>query len=388
MSEDCPCQPWATFGLGSCERLMTSRSKDIILLLGAGASAEAGIPVSSQMIRSVEEKLSAGDEWRGFRQLYNHVKSAIYFSAGLRGQFGDSVAFNIETLVNTLYELEKNEEHPLYPFIASSKSRFVALAGEDFDAVRRFRKLILGALKKWMCVEHAAKANYYKGLCTLQQDLNYPLHIFSLNYDLCVERLNFSQSGFRVETGFADYGPENPWDFERFTDLELSSNPPPQVLLYKLHGSINWKRHPENKNLFAVDQIETVDEEEMEVIFGRNFKLEAADPYLFFAYEFRRFTLLARLIVAIGYGFGDVHINKMLTQSLRSDPERRLLVVQKCNQNGMIERQVEVASKLDLGRERIGQVLMERGSAREFLETSDLAKKLIDLIPATKDAGF
>ncbi len=94
---------------------MTSRSKDIILLLGAGASAEAGIPVSGQMISYVENLLKTDAE----RGLYNHVKSAIHFSAGLKGIYGDAVPFNIETLVNTLYELERNEEHPLYPFIAA-----------------------------------------------------------------------------------------------------------------------------------------------------------------------------------------------------------------------------------------------------------------------------
>jgi hypothetical protein len=186
--------------------------------------------------------------------LYNHVKSAIHFSAGLKGHFRDDVLFNIETLVNTLYELERNEEHPLYPFIAAWNSRFVALAGPDFGAVRRFRQLILGALKKWMCPENSARSNYYKGLIPLQ--------------------------------------------------LEISNNPPPQIVLYKLHGSLNQKRDSETKNLFSVDQIESVDDDKMEVIFGRDFKLEAADPYLFFAYAFRHFTLLTRLIVTIGYGFG------------------------------------------------------------------------------------
>ena len=59
---------------------MTSGSKDIIILLGAGASAEAGIPVSSRMIGSVEENLRRRDDWSAFGQLYNHVKSAIHFS--------------------------------------------------------------------------------------------------------------------------------------------------------------------------------------------------------------------------------------------------------------------------------------------------------------------
>ena len=75
-----------------------SRSKDIIFLLGAGASAEAGIPVSGEMINLVEQSLKEGTE----QGLYNHVKSAIHFSAGLKGHFGSAVPFNIETLVNTL----------------------------------------------------------------------------------------------------------------------------------------------------------------------------------------------------------------------------------------------------------------------------------------------
>jgi hypothetical protein len=57
---------------------------------------------------------------------------------------------------------------------------------------------------------------------------------------MCVEDLNNSE--FHVETGFADYGSSHPWDWERFVDTETGNNIVPQVVLYKLHGSINWKR--------------------------------------------------------------------------------------------------------------------------------------------------
>lgn len=360
---------------------MTSRSKDIIFLLGAGASAEADIPVSGQMINLVERSLKEGTE----QGLYNHVKSAIHFSAGLKGQFGEAVPFNIETLVNALYELERNEEHPLYPFIASWNSRFVALAGADFDKVRLFRRRILADLKKWMCPEDGAKADYYKGLITLQRDLTYPLHVFSLNYDLCVERLE--KSGLRVETGFGGYGPSHPWDWERFVDMETSNNIAPQVVLYKLHGSINWKRSPTTKELFSVEQIESVDADKMEIIFGREFKLEAADPYLFFAYRFRDLSLVTRLIVTLGYGFGDGHINKMLTQSLRNDPERRLLVVRKCSEADCDKVAAEISSLLELADSQ-RQVIVRPGTAKEFLQTEDLAKLLVCMIPPSEDVPF
>jgi hypothetical protein len=194
--------------------IMISRNKDIIFLLGAGASAEAGIPPSGDMIRRIEALLQGNSDWKKFLRLYHHIKSAIHYAAGLNGLFAESVPYSIETLVNTLYELERNEQHPLYPF--------------------------------------------------------------------------------------------------------------------KLHGSINWKRDNQSKQLFSVEQTEGIEPEDMEVIFGREFKLEAADPYLFYIYEFRRFTLVARLVVCIGYGFGDGHINKMLAQALKDDSARRLLVVARC----------------------------------------------------------
>ena len=170
--------------------------------------------------------------------------------------------------------------------------------------------------------------------------------------------------------------------------MEKSNNIAPQLVLYKLHGSINWKRNATTKELFSVEQIENVDPDKMEVIFGREFKLEAADPYLFFAYNFRDFSLETRLIVTLGYGFGDGHINKMLGQSLRNDPERRLLVIQHCSEPELASRKVEVSVALDLDPSQTEQVIVHAGSAKQFLETPDLAAHLVSFIPPTPDVPF
>jgi hypothetical protein len=362
---------------------MSSRSTDIIILLGAGASVEAGIPASGTMIDEIESLLEEDNEWQSFQCLYNHVKSAIHYSAGLKGRFGRDVSFNIETLVNALYELERNEEHPLYPFIASWNTRFVALANSDFSNVKAFRRMILRQLKKWMCPEDTSLSEYYRGFVSVQRYVNYPLHTFSLNYDLCMERL--SDSEFRVETGFAGYGPNSLWDWERFEQSESVPNPTTQVFLYKLHGSINWKRD-DAKNLFCVEQIERVEYDRMEVIFGRDFKLEAADPYLFYAYQFRRFTLLARLIVVLGYGFADSHINKMLSQALRSEGVRRLLVVARCKTDDECrEKERAIAASLE---SKPDQVIVEKGTAKSFLEPDGLGERLVGLIPKAADSPF
>jgi hypothetical protein len=366
---------------------MTSKSKDIIFLLGAGASAEAGIPPSGKMIDHIEELMGASGsaDWKPYCNLYNHIKSAIHYAAGLKGQFKEAVTYNIETLVNTLYELERNEEHPLYPFIASWNSRLVSLSrgdNGDFSKVREFRGRILRQLKSWVSPEDTSLADYYKGLKPLQRGLTFPLRIFSLNYDRCVEDL--SAPDFRVETGFEGVGPKFPWDWERFEDTDAGPTPP-EIYLYKLHGSVNWKRDPEG-NLIRLAQTETIAPEKMELIFGRDFKLEAADPYLFYTYEFRKASLEAKVIVCIGYGFGDPHINKIVTQALRRDEARRLLVIAGCSDDEKVKaKQAEIQTHLSVKAE---QLVVEKGSAKAFLERAELHKELLALIPKPASAPF
>jgi hypothetical protein len=207
--------------------------------------------------------------------------------------------------------------------------------------------------------------------------------VFSLNYDLCVERLH--DATFRVEAGFEGSGPKHIWDWERFEHSDAAPSSPPQLFLYKLHGSINWKRNLSG-NLMCVDQIENVKADQMEVIFGREFKLEAADPYLFYAYEFRKFTLRATLIVTLGYGFSDSHINKMLTQALREDENRRLAVVSRCKSLTECEqKRADVASRLEVPP---NQIIAEKGTAKTFLEQEQLGEKLLQHFPAPKDSPF
>ena len=363
---------------------MNIKSNDIIFLIGAGCSVEAGIPASGRMIEEIEILLKKEPEWKKFDRLYNHLKSAIHYSAGLKGQFNSEVAYNIETLVNTLHELERNEDHPLYPFIATWNSRFVTLAGPEFEAISDFRRLILRQLKGWVLLEDQDQASYYSGFIKLQRDLNFALRIFSLNYDLCVEYLETND--FKIETGFPGMGTAKFWDYERF-DSGLAEHTKPNVYLYKLHGSINWRRD-EKKNLLRLPHTEKTKPEEMEIIFGRDFKLDAADPYLFYAYEFRRCTLESKLIVCIGYGFGDSHINKMLSQALSEDDNRKLMVIMACkdaDRRASTQRRIE--GQLSL-RAQSTQIAVWTGSAKDFLESDDLSKIVCEQLPAIPNAPF
>ena len=160
----------------------------------------------------------------------------------------------------------------------------------------------------------------------------------------------------------------------------------PEIYLYKLHGSINWKRD-EAGNLVSVDHAGTnIPATEMQVIFGREFKLEAGDPYLFYAFEFRRSTLDARVIVTVGYGFGDEHINKMLRQALRYDSTKRLVSVVRCAQEGDRSlRARRIAATLGVPESSV-QVIA--GTAKEFLIRADIGEMVQKLLPELPKAEF
>ena len=93
----------------------------------------------------------------------------------------------------------------------------------------------------------------------------------------------------------------------------------PDLYLYKLHGSVDWS-YDNGGNLIYHESSSQIEPENLAIIFGTTYKLQYIDPFLFFAYEFRKWTLDdGKLIVVIGYSFADEHINGILTQSLNNN---------------------------------------------------------------------
>lgn len=298
---------------------MNFRDNDIIILLGAGASVEAGIPTSIQMIKDIEALLRNDDGWENYKKLYDYIKSSILHGDGINGKFDDNVNYNIERLVNTLSELEKKEEHTIYPFIATWQMKVIELAGTDFKKISELKTKIIEQLKgKWISLEDYRKASYYKKLIDFKSDYSYPLRIFTLNYDLCIEKT--CSHPIMIERGFDE---DRRWNWRRFEENE---NIPVDFFIYKIHGSIDWKKNSSGLLTYS-DEIGNISVNQLEIIFGTNNKLKYEDPYLFSLYEFRKYSLEAKLIITIGYSFSDEHINGIIIQALSNNPEKKILCV-------------------------------------------------------------
>lgn len=360
------------------------REKDIVLLLGAGCSKDAGIPTSGDMIEDLERMFDLPGEWKTYKALYNFLKSSILFADGLRGSFSPD-SLNIERLMNTINELVKKEEHPIYPFIGAWNSKIIELCGNDFDSLKKFKTLIMEKLKSWVTLGDYNEAGYYNKFGGLSQALTFPVSIFSLNYDLCLEK-NVIGVDINVERGFDSN--DRKWKWQRFDRTDESNV---NIYLYKMHGSIDWARGDDGF-LTYYDEILRI--EEPDLIFGTNYKLQYIDPYLFFAYEFRRYCLGTRLIVTLGYGFGDEHINGMMRQALKSDTERVLLSVIYNPSKNETELMEEIVKRMGLkeGELSPGQIAVRNVTAKDFIlnemQPDDLGRFLPSPHDPFNEGGF
>ena len=208
---------------------------------------------------------------------------------------------HLERLVAILDELKQRDKHPLFPFVGAWSPKLTDVAGEKFKVVAEFHRQIISVLRKdWLQPELVQTAEYYQGISAFQQEYNYPLRIFSLNYDLCLEQ---TCQDTEVERGFDE---QRVWSWSRF---DRDENSDVAIYLYKLHGSVDWK-YDDGGNLTYIDNPHRI-EGQGALIFGTSYKLQYLDPFLFCIYELRRWTLDpdAHLIVCVGYGFEDEHIN-------------------------------------------------------------------------------
>jgi uncharacterized protein YozE (UPF0346 family) len=331
------------------------QSDSFIFLLGAGASFDAKIPVSAHMIKLVEKLIIENEDWKPYKDLYYCIKSGIINGAGITGNFSSDI-INIEILVNTMEELLKSYEHPLYPFIGSWIPRLNEVCNNKFDEIVKLKKLIVDKLcTDWTKCNHSEDYSYYSNFLKLQKDYNFPLSIFSLNYDLCVEN---AVGKSNVQRGF---GIDHLWQWQNLEDESQIAEP---IRLYKLHGSMDWKK----TNTGEVEESDNAAPDKVAIIFGTAYKLQYVDPFLYLVNVFRKKTLAqsTKGIICVGYSFNDEHINGIISQSLKKNCEQKIISIAPIeNENSEKNRILEKLNG-NISDERL---ILVNKKAKEWLET-------------------
>jgi hypothetical protein len=342
--------------LGFCKLVqMEIKGENLLFLLGAGASADAGIPISNQMVSKIEGLLNSDPAWTPYQDLYFYLKSSINYSDGIFGNFNEG--FNVERLLIVISEIEKRDKNIMYPFIGTWNIRLVDLAGSNFEKVSNFKKLIRGQLIEWVGLRNYDSASYYQSFSSLASEIGSLMKVFTLNYDLCFETIVGKEKD--IELGFTKGTSE--WHYSNFDDEQGKS-----YNLYKLHGSIDW--YIANNKLYKSERPEN----NPELIFGILHKMTSVDPYFYYSARFREACLNdTKLIVSIGYSFADDYINAILSQAINARSELRLLNISPlfCDEADKESRKASesefIINKLNLQNEK--QFVFEDLSARAFM---------------------
>lgn len=361
---------------------MAIREDSIIFLFGAGASVDAGIMHAKAMTEDIERKIQEDDEFKQFNDLYNYLKSSIIYQRGLEGVFSNQEV-NVEELLAVLDEVKQKHNNKLYPFIGSWNVHLQKVAGEDFEKVFQLDKMIRDQLFKWINVRDYDKSEYFSGLSTLANDIGSALRIFTLNYDLCVEKA-LEKVGANVELGFNE---SRDWEASKF---DSDPNSETKVFLYKLHGSIDWIRDRDNGHI--LNKCDSP-QDNPELIFGTTAKMSSIDPYLFYVHEFRQYSLQEplRFIVTVGYSFGDEYVNRLIGQSLMRNQFARVLTVFPTFSEGTkagIAKKTEISRIASLLAVDESKIALEDATAKEFFEQTTSLSYFEGLSENNDDSPF
>jgi hypothetical protein len=347
---------------------MTKDYHRTAVLLGAGASADAGMPLTNEFARNLVGALSS--ELRPER---NELRALNFIYGAMVAQSTDVggdpfAAVNVETMFSAIRLLRERNTHEASPFITGwklpvgafdSKSS-MSLEGAVEKGVGRFfekrpafkARDLTAAIRSIVRDEMGGNSSgeVYSSLETMllkqvQRSLGKPttveyleplirlakeqpmgLDVATLNYDLTVEAAAATQS-FPVERGFTEWT----------SSTELSFRPIDGSLnLIKLHGSIDWEFFDESPGSdfegglpqrVTRAGLSGVRRGRPAIVIGTREKLGTGGPTLALLQYFSQALGRADRLVIVGYSGGDAHVNTVIRDWLNADANRTITVL-------------------------------------------------------------
>lgn len=314
-------------------------SKNLTFLFGSGCSSqlsadkeEQGIPTMGPMAQGLlSEKNSEIAAQYG---LTEDIKHSLTENLGI-DLTDEEYAWNLERLMEVLFGFQFALNQTANPVLIDAK--------EDVDsAIAAVKRYVFDTCFKGLQKEGSGNIikiyqTFYRKLSQRSRSLPRPT-VATTNYDLFNE-ISMDRIGIPYINGFLGSVEKrfNPASF-RYTiaqRLDLTSQRWTSLdnLVYflKLHGSLNW--HAVDDGLFPVEErsIGNSDDGDAMLIYPTPAKQNAsfAAPYSDIFREFQSKVVQEQsVLVTIGYGFGDEHVNNIIYRAL-TIPTFRLVVFAK-----------------------------------------------------------
>lgn len=354
----------------------------IVFLLGAGASFDAGCQLSNGMLSSLKTAInnlkSSDKDYIAFKddfsEIYQFILASLHYQTTMKDALPlDKANLNIEDFLMILRQLIDKEFIIPYPLIGNWNDKILRWEMKMGDIFTRFKDFILLQLvKEWTRFDKDKAKQFLEPVQDLLAASNgFKLNLFSLNYDLVLEKTFNSPTTRILDNGFSERtisGETIQYWAADFND----PNNPTKINLYKLHGSIDWEYNRDSEIIQIKNNID--DSQEPLIIFGSYSKMLSFDPFLYMLNEFRTSLSKATLFVVIGYSFHDKYINNLLIQQLsnntQEDIPKKLLIV---NPSTKEKTEDQVAEEL--------RQIQDSKSINDVINFRQISNERIKLIP-------
>lgn len=323
-----------------------------VLLLGAGASIDAGLPSAFDLTEVVYSRLINHSH---AKNLFGYVVSKLVVRQARNG-FSPFEKLNVEEVYASLKRFIARDSDALSEFVYSwdpvtlpsgkafSSDEFSRILSQaitkrrglngdlislDSYKLKAAGELISNALQPLgvkgdldsalrpyldvlvTCLTPTNEVNKYVDRLTCYCKENVAA-VATLNYDTVFEN-SCSQQDINVDHGLSRW---NKSKYIRFTGTG--------VKLAKLHGSINWY---ESHDEILIDPDSSGWNKRALIFGGQSDKLVAHGPYLQLRHEFQSLLRSTNVFGIIGYSFQDTHLNAIIRAWISSRRNAKLVIL-------------------------------------------------------------
>ncbi len=301
---------------------MNGQKPKITFLVGAGLVFDAGLPLSNDLTKKFREHLSEQVESNAkgnhalLLQVYRFLVGGIRYQQGVLNRDPDGPV-NIEQLATAALRLKGRLDSPLAPYVSGWNQKLVDLEAKQEGLLSEFLEAIYSRLNSWLTVDDPAKIAYLARLNDFTATAE-SVDVFSLNYDLCIERA-FMEHSLTFVNGFT----ENGWTPSAFQSAEMR--------LFKMHGSLDWVEDEVHGICsVSIPRHQFADDFEGQkpplLIFGTDAKLTGKEPFLTLLHSFSARLHDSDVLIVIGYSFQDDYLNEIIEQRMNRNTRLKIIV--------------------------------------------------------------
>jgi hypothetical protein len=255
------------------------------------------------------------------------LRSLLSLLVSARGRDLEAILGDLETLLGLDYVSSFTCETEGLPFYEATREDATSLRSQIRHAI----------IREYRTIEANHAIEVYRPLLdTVFAHLDPTTHclpIFTTNYDLAIETLSNAQyPQYELVDGMDDSWMRerevfwNPREFDSFRFSRQARH----IVLFKLHGSVNWMRVASSGTIVqALPMYDVVDSDEYQnvIIYPAGNKLATTEPYLTAYNYFAKCCEHAKLVIAIGYSFRDYDALTNLLRSRKVNESLRLLLL-------------------------------------------------------------